>query len=165
MIKFKEVVSEQDVTEIASLAREIWQDHYVDIIGQIQVDYMLNKFQSSSAITQQIKDGHKYYMVIQDGLIAGYLGLIPDIAASSLMISKIYIKRVFRGKGVGARALEFTESLSRESDFETIWLTVNKYNTDSIVWYERMGFARVGNLVLDIGGGFVMDDFKMEKRL
>ena len=165
MIEFKEVVSEQDVIETVSLAREIWQDHYVSIIGQVQVDYMLNKFQSSAAINKQIKEGYKYYLVIHDGLIAGYLALIPDIDASSLMISKIYVKRVLRGKGIGARTLKFAESLCHESGFETIWLTVNKYNTNSIDWYERMGFANVGTLVQDIGDGFVMDDFKMEKKL
>jgi hypothetical protein len=31
--------------------------------------------------------------------------------------------------------------------------------------YQRMGFEIAEAIVIDIGGGFVMDDFRMEKRL
>jgi ribosomal protein S18 acetylase RimI-like enzyme len=44
-----------------------------------------------------------------------------------------------------------------------IWLTVNKHNTHSIEWYLRMGFTNKEAIVQDIGAGFVMDDFLMEK--
>ncbi len=45
------------------------------------------------------------------------------------------------------------------------WSTVNKYNDRSINAYKRMGFAVVEEAVVDIGGGFIMDDYKMVKDL
>jgi ribosomal protein S18 acetylase RimI-like enzyme len=42
-------------------------------------------------------------------------------------------------------------------------LTVNKNNVNAIKAYEKMGFRNVGSLVQDIGDGFVMDDYAMEK--
>jgi hypothetical protein len=43
-----------------------------------------------------------------------------------------------------------------------LWLTVNKGNP-SVRAYERLGFKIVDAMVVDIGGGYVMDDYKMEK--
>jgi len=161
MIEMKKVVSEQDLVEVATLAREIWIAHYVPIIGQAQVDYMLKKFQSFAVITQQLKEGYEYYLAGS----SGYLAVVSDAAASSLMISKIYVKSDLRGQGIGRRILDFAESLCRERKLTAIWLTVNKHNAASIAWYERMGFVNAGALVQDIGGGFVMDDFKMVKTI
>jgi hypothetical protein len=38
MIDLIEVRSEVQIADVANLAREIWQEHYVPIIGQEQVD-------------------------------------------------------------------------------------------------------------------------------
>ena len=46
-----------------------------------------------------------------------------------------------------------------------IYLTVNKQNLISISVYEKLGFLRARDLVTDIGSGFVMDDYVMEKYL
>ncbi len=40
-----------------------------------------------------------------------------------------------------------------------------KFANITEAFYERMGFARTGSLVQDIGNGFVMDDFKLMKPL
>ncbi|MFN0124154.1 MAG: GNAT family N-acetyltransferase, partial [Blastocatellia bacterium] len=47
----------------------------------------------------------------------------------------------------------------------TISLCVNKRNTEAIAVYRRMGFAIRSAISVDIGGGYVMDDYVMEKRL
>jgi len=47
--------------------------------------------------------------------------------------------------------------------FSSIWLTVNKFNDDTLAWYKRRGFMAVGNVKKDIGDGFFMDDYLMEK--
>jgi ribosomal protein S18 acetylase RimI-like enzyme len=66
---------------------------------------------------------------------------------------------------LGKEMLRFVEDLCRERGIEKIWLTVNKNNADSVAWYSRMGFKNVGPIVQDIGGGFVMDDFRFEKTI
>jgi ribosomal protein S18 acetylase RimI-like enzyme len=55
------------------------------------------------------------------------------------------------------------ETLAREGGLRKIVLTVNKNNTNAIRAYERIGFKKTGSLVQDIGSGFVMDDYAMEK--
>jgi hypothetical protein len=55
--------------------------------------------------------------------------------------------------------------LSAEGYAKKIWLTVKKNNSHSIRWYSRMGFINTASLIQDIGKGFVMDDYRMEKTI
>jgi len=165
MVKFKRVLSEEEIAEVARLAREIWQEHYVPIIGRAQVDYMLEKFQSTGAISRQIAQQYEYYLVLDRAQSAGYVGLVPDPPGSELFLSKIYIRKELRGGGLGKEALEFVEELCRRRGIRTIRLTVNKNNARSISWYHKRGFVNAGPTVQDIGEGFVMDDFIMEKTI
>jgi diamine N-acetyltransferase len=42
----------KDFATIQHLAQQIWQDHYVPMIGQKQVDYMLSRFCSVKALKE-----------------------------------------------------------------------------------------------------------------
>ncbi len=163
MIEITRVSTQTQIAGVATLARAIWRAHYTPIIGEAQVDYMLGKFQSAGAIADQIAGGYEYYAVSEEGRSAGYLALLPDADKKSLMISKIYVDQADRGRGFGLRLLAFAEDICRKRELTLLWLTVNRNNTGSIAWYTRMGFVNAGAVVQDIGGGFVMDDFRMEK--
>jgi len=153
------------IQSIASLAREIWSEHYTPIIGRGQVKYMLENFQSPAAIEDHLKQGYLYFLVQYRGDEAGYLALVPDRTGNSAQLSKLYIRLGLRGLGLGRAALEQAEKVCTNMGIKELWLTVNKYNYGSIAFYERTGFIRAGTLVQDIGAGFVMDDYKMVKDL
>jgi ribosomal protein S18 acetylase RimI-like enzyme len=163
VIKIEKVRSRRQVAETARLARKIWVEHYVPIIGRAQVAYMLAKFQSPAAIARQLAGGYEYYLAIRAGKPLGYCAVrcAPDKGA--LLLSKIYVEKAARGLGIGRKLLEFVEELARQRQVKTIWLTVNKHNRDSIAWYHRRGFVNVEPIVQAIGGGFVMDDFRLQK--
>jgi len=165
MIDLIEVRSEAQIADVAHLAREIWCEHYVPIIGQEQVDYMLGKFQSERGITEQIAEAYEYYIVTHHEKSVGYMAVVPKMSEASLMLSKIYVKKSARGRGLGQKMLEFMENLCRHRNIKKIWLTVNKNNSHAISWYSRMGFINTASLIQDIGEGFVMDDYRMEKTI
>ena len=162
-VKIVEVQSKEQVAEVARLADITWREHYTPIIGQAQVDYMLEKFQSEEAIADQIAEGYQYYLLTEEGAGKGYLAVVQDKDENSLFLSKIYVLKSARGCGYGRKLLAYAENLCREQGLKTIWLTVNKNNTASIAWYLEMGFSKTGPIVQDIGNGFVMDDYRMEK--
>lgn len=162
MAQFRPVKSQEDVVITARLAHEIWNEHYVNIIGQAQVDYMLDKIQSEHAIAEQVAGGYEYYLIEDNDCPVGYIAVVPQ-PDQTMLLSKIYVRKQSRGDGLGKAALQFAEQRCRESNITTLWLTVNKHNTRSIDWYRRIGFTNVGPIVADIGAGFVMDDFKFEK--
>jgi len=160
-MKIVEVFTEKQIEAVASLARAIWTEHYTPIIGRAQVDYMVDKFQSCRAVAQQIHDGYRYFLIEDADRYVGYMGIQPK--GNELFLSKIYVEALLRGKGFGRKCLAFIEDVARNDGFGTITLTVNKNNANSIAAYERWGFAKIEAVVQDIGGGFVMDDYKMAK--
>jgi GNAT superfamily N-acetyltransferase len=165
MPAFREVKDAGNIETVAGLAHEIWNEHFVPIIGQPQVDYMLARFQSASAITGQINRGYFYYLIMSGEAPEGYFAIIPNPGEKSLQLSKLYVRKSMRGKGYGQASVRFVECLCRQMGIQTIWLTVNKRNLGSIAVYIRMGFANKGSLLMDIGNGFIMDDYRMEKTL
>ena len=159
-MNLERVASPDQIAAVAALARETWTQHYVPIIGAAQVEYMLAKFQSAEAIARQIAaEGYEYYLA--PGV--GYLALVPDPAKKSLLLSKIYVTASARGTGLGRALAEFAERRCCELGCNELWLTVNRNNAGSIAFYERLGFRKTQTLVTDIGGGFVMDDWRMAK--
>jgi ribosomal protein S18 acetylase RimI-like enzyme len=165
MTSFQAVQSKEQITAVVRLAREIWQEHYEPIIGQKQIDYMLEKFQSERALAEQLGESYEYYIVVHHGQSVGYVAIVPDKSEPALMISKLYVRKSERGHGLGKKTLRFVENLGQKRGITRIWLTVNKNNTHSIAWYSRMGFRNAGSIIQDIGSGFIMDDFRLEKTI
>ncbi len=146
------------IHEIATLAEEIWHEHFTPIIGEAQVDYMVEKFQSFPAIKSQIEhDGYEYYQIRHDGSLAGYMGIHAEEA--SLFLSKLYIQKSFRGRHLATEALEFLKNICHKRNLDNIWLTCNKHNDNTLAIYDHLGFKTIDATVSDIGNGFVMDDY------
>ena len=157
------VKDQVQISEIVTLADEIWREHYTSIIGKPQVDYMLENFQSFDAIKSQIAEGARYYLISYQQSPAGYFSFYEK--KHTLFLSKIYVKSSLRGKGLGKKAISFIEDEAKRIGLTSIVLTVNKNNEWSIIAYKKMGFEINRPLVMDIGGGFVMDDYEMEKKI
>ena len=152
--------TQDDAKRLETIARPIWQEHYTPIIGAEQVAYMLEKFQSEAVVKQQIEQGFEYYIVLKDQQAAGYIGL--DVKDDRLFISKFYLSSDFRGQGIGHKMLAHCNDGANQKGLSTLKLTVNKYNF-AYQAYLKMGFKNVDSVVADIGNGYVMDDFILEK--
>ena len=156
-------IKSQQIPIVQQLAREIWEEHYIKIISQQQIDYMLDLFYSSEKIQSEIEEGVIWEMLIDEGNPIGYL--VCKIESDKLYISKIYLKAETRGKGLGKLLLNRAVELAKQHHKNPIYLNVNKHNMDSISFYERMGFVKIDEGVFDIGKGYVMDDFILELML
>lgn len=162
MLSIKQVTQQCEIQAVAELAYEIWNEHFVDIIGQDQVDYMLSHFQSIPAITAQIESDQEYYLLKLGTKPVGYLSLISDSVEGKMMISKIYVNQIIRGAGVGCYLLDFAKEQCEKRNLHVIWLTVNRNNQSTIDWYLRRGFEVTSEVKKDIGAGYYMDDLILE---
>ncbi|WP_373400667.1 GNAT family N-acetyltransferase [Algoriphagus halophilus] len=70
-----------------------------------------------------------------------------------------------QGKGIGKKLIEAIKELALEKNQYSILLNVNKYNEGAIKFYEYLGFVNIKSEVIDIGNGYVMDDFVFEMKL
>jgi len=151
-----------EIQTVADLAESIWTEHYTSLIGLAQVAYMIEKFQSVPAITEQIQKGYRYYLIRCDGRSVGYTAVLLEPAEKSLFLSKIYVEKAYRGRSLASQTIFALKKICREEGLEKIRLTVNKGNHTSIAVYEHLGFLKVRDVVTDIGEGYVMDDHIME---
>lgn len=158
---FERVSTPEQIEKVVQLANDIWMEHYKPIIGENQVNYMLGKFQSAKVIANEICDkNNQYYLIIENERAVGYLGI--KLEKRSLYLSKIYVLSSERGKGVGSQSFAFLTTFSKANMRNKITLTVNKNNSDSIAAYKKIGFKVTGDECMDIGSGYVMDDYQME---
>ena len=157
------VESRADINTVANMAKEIWFEFYVPIIGEEQVRYMTENLQSVDAIQNQIDtERFQYYFISVDEERIGYIALLFD--AGKCFLSKFYMVKKTRGNGYGKKAIKQIELLCQKENASHIWLTVNRDNP-TLQIYDRLGFVNRGVQQKDIGAGFVMDDFLMEKRV
>jgi len=154
------VANEELVLSLSAVADDIWRQHYTPIIGEAQVDYMLEKFLSPEALVEQINSGYEYFLFSYDYTFAGFAGILEK--DGKLFLSKLYVHEDFRGKGIASYMFQKFIEICKLRNLKTIWLTCNRNNTGSLAVYEHLGFKKVREEAADIGNGFVMDDFIME---
>ena len=148
----------KDIPLIAELADKIWKQHYPSIISSEQISYMLQRFYSPVALTQQMKDGHRFWLISTDDVLCGYLSeSCPD--PGHYFLHKFYIDPAVQGKGLGK--LVFDKIFSEKKDLQTLRLTVNRMNYKSVNFYFRLGFIIEKITDIDIGDSYFMNDFIM----
>ncbi len=165
MHQFKPVKTLQDINKVVSLAEQIWNAHYAQIISQAQIEYMLTRFQSSEAIHQQLKTDQDYFLLEYNQQAIAYFSLITEPSNHRIKISKLYLLIQYQSQGLGKKILNYIEKTAQNRQIDTLYLTVNKHNIKAIRFYQKSGFSNQGPIVQTIGQGFIMDDYLMEKTL
>ncbi len=161
VLEFIPVCDDEQITVVVRLARQIWTEHYLNIIGQAQIDYMLARFQSSTAITAQLREGYEYFLLQHRGQDVGYASIRTETDSRRLFVSKLYLLDTVRGQGLGRASMLYLAQLAHTRGLQSLWLTVNK-NNPALQAYLKIGFVKTADVVTDIGGGYVMDDFQLE---
>jgi len=147
-----------DAAFLATLADEIWKEHYYPITGKEHVDYLLETLQSEQVIAADIASGAAvYYFMCLDSVIAGYCAV--NIEEKAVRLSKLYVKKEYRQMGLSRAMVDYIKKQYAAKEY--IHLIVNKRNEQSIAAYKHLGFEIVGATVIDVGNGHFMDDYVM----
>ena len=175
-VGFIPVETEEEIEELAELAGSIWREYWPALIGEAQTEYMIQQFQSLEAIKRQLEHEDYEYWFIRaantddDGKplgttrIVGFTGGHNEPETNRFFISKIYLLAAERGRGFASQTIKFYEQLCRARGFGAMYLTVNKGNELGIRAYKGKGFDTIDAVETDIGEGYIMDDYIMEKR-
>lgn len=148
-----------DIEQVAQLAHIIWNQHYPEIIGQQQVDYMLNLMYSHHSLQEQLaKKGHTFYLVNVNGSSIGFIS-VNETSKGEWFLNKFYIDQTRAAKGLGTQGFEILKTLLSP---KKITLTVNRSNFKSINFYFKNGFKISEVADFDIGNGYAMNDFVMQ---
>ncbi|MDH5552430.1 MAG: GNAT family N-acetyltransferase [Nitrosomonas sp.] len=155
-------LTSDDTELIIALASIIWHQHYSHIISPEQIEYMLNQRYSATLIQTQIRSDHTWWKkLVLDKQIIGFSCCIRTDNPKELKLDKLYLHPHHQRKGYGAMLVENIKQFMHDRSFEQLILTVNKNNTVAIAAYLRYGFTISDDIIIDIGHGFVMDDYLM----
>ena len=156
-------ITDTDLRIISSLARSIWYECYEGIVPRGQTDYMLERYLSFESLKEQIAEGYVYLMAVCKGEPVGFVGYKEE--DDHVFLSKLYILKEHRGKGYSGKLIGRVCDVARAAGLGSIRLTVNRSNVHSVEIYEHCGFVKLREEDNPIGGGFVMNDFIMEKKV
>jgi diamine N-acetyltransferase len=121
---------------------------------------MLATMYHPKELNRQISEGNIQYLLIS--ILAKPQGFCAYqiLNEQALKVHKLYILPRAQGKGLGASLLAWVTNTYPN---KTMNLNVNKYNLNAINFYKKMGFSIVGQEVIPLEHGFVMDDYIMQK--
>ncbi len=160
---------EGDVAELIRLARVIWRHHYPAMISREQIEYMLAQRYTPAAVRAQLSREDSWWdkLALADGMIGFVQYQLAARATGdrAMKLGQIYVHQDLQRHGHGASLLARVEGAARERACASVWLNVNRGNVNAIAAYRKHGYAIVARSLADIGGGFMMDDYVMEKTL
>jgi len=153
---------EDDIEIIREIAAATWPSAYLDIIGQAQIDYMLDKMYNKGELLKQFMEGH-IFLIAEEGEnqfgFAGYSIIGHD--ARIYKLHKLYVLPSAHGKGVGKILINEVFNHVKDAGGSALQLNVNKHNKAKD-FYLKGGFTIKESVKLDIGEGYFMDDYVME---
>ncbi len=159
-------LTDDDFTTLRVLGETIWRQHYSAIISMAQIDYMLAGRYTPVKLQAYIGAQDRWLkLLVVDGEVVGYCSYTNTENPIELKLEQLYLSAEFKGQGLGGLMMRHVQAHAQSQGKSLLMLTVNKHNIDSIAIYRKSGFTVREEKVFDIGNGYVMDDFVMQKIL
>lgn len=152
-----------DIPELRKLVYQVWPQTYESILPAEKITYMLELMYSEGSLQRQMEEGAHFIFVDDNDEAVGYASY-QEIEPGLFKLHKLYVLPSQQGKGTGRFMVDYIIEHARQLGGNTLQLQVNRKNK-ARDFYERLGFTVTGEFDFDIGNGFVMDDYVMEKQI
>ncbi|WP_438965681.1 GNAT family N-acetyltransferase [Flavobacterium sp.] len=157
--------SKSQLPIIRDLAYQIWPSAYAQILSKAQLNFMLDKFYSLEALTGQLEERkHTFLLIENEDKVVGFASYELNIENYKTKIHKIYVLPETQGKGFGNQLISEIEKKALEAKNMLLFLNVNRFNKAQY-FYKKLGFEIAYEEDIEIGNGYLMEDFVMEKNI
>lgn len=155
-----------DYKAVRAIAEQTWPKTYGHILSPEQIDYMFAMMYNIDALeSQATQKKHHFILAEEDGIPLGFASYELNYREEpKTKIHKIYILPETQGKGIGKKLLDFIAEKAVENKNSVLSLNVNRHN-NAYEFYVKIGFEKTGEEDIDIGNGYLMEDYIMEKKL
>jgi ribosomal protein S18 acetylase RimI-like enzyme len=152
-----------DIPLIRDLTYMVWPQTYSTILTREQIDYMLELIYSEASLQKQMNDKHYFIIVYEGNLPVGFASY-SETEPQIYKLHKIYVLPNQQGKGTGGFVIDHIITIIKANGAKRLQLNVNRKNKAKD-FYDKLGFATIREENIDIGSGYFMNDYIMEKRL
>jgi N-acetylglutamate synthase-like GNAT family acetyltransferase len=149
-----------DIATIRDIANITWPVAYGSYISKAQLDYMLDMMYSDNSLLDQINKGHQFYIAEQHNAPIGFASVSKE-EDNSCKLNKLYVLPTEQKTGAGKALLQKSIDFAKSHAASCLYLQVNKQN-NAQHFYSKHGFTVREASILQIGGGYIMDDYIME---
>jgi len=154
------------LTAVQRLANIVWRAHYPGIITLEQIDYMLERGYALDVLERFVGAPDRGLdLLLRDAQPSAFSAWYVTDNPAFVKLDKLYVLPSCQRMGLGSRLIAHVAAAARALDATTLIVNVNKHNRQAIRAYEKHGFAIREAVVVDIGHGFVMDDYVMHRTL
>lgn len=151
---------------VRDIAADIWPKTFSNILSREQIVYMMEMMYAPAVMEKELADGYRFEIIRVDDIPAGYMVWSAYPAhPGTAKLHKLYLLQEYHRQGIGSAMLTHVAARAEAAGFSRLRLNVNKNNEAAKRSYLRNGFSTVESVKIDIGNGFFMDDFVMEKAL
>lgn len=155
--------SKKDLSVIQHIATVAYHDTYVPILGQEQVDFMLDKTYSLNALQEQLDQGHMFIIALEQEQKVGFASFtLMEANKRACKLHKLYLLPEKKGSGLGKFLVNEVILTAKKLGSKSLLLNVNRFNK-AIGFYEKMGFSVKEKVDIPIGERYYMNDFIMER--
>ena len=154
--------SKENIPLIRELTLRIWPQTYNDLLTPDQIGYMLDRMYSESSLEKQMNDGSQFIFVYDDEEPVGFAAYFYK-EQSIYKLDKIYILPSQQGKGFGKYMIDHIIDEIKKNEANALQLQVKRDNKARF-FYEKLGFSILYEINVDIGNGYFMNDYLMEKK-
>jgi ribosomal protein S18 acetylase RimI-like enzyme len=157
--------NKNDIQSIQNIAFETWPSAYGDILKVEQIDYMLNLMYNKEVLQKQMEESQTFVIIKEENEDLAFVSFETDYdKQAQTKIHKIYITPAAQGKGLGKILIEETESQAIKKRNNKLLLNVNRQNK-ARYFYEKLGFKIAYSEDIEIGNGYLMNDYVMVKEI
>ena len=156
----------KDIAKIQEIAHITWPITYGEILTKEQLEYMLDLIYSDETLSKQIQNKEQLFYLISDAdSVIGFIGIEHNYKNEAITkIHKIYLLPETQGKGFGKMVFDEIGKMALENNSATLLLNVNRFNT-ALNFYKKLGFEIKETVDIEIGNGYLMEDYVMGKQI
>lgn len=144
-----------DLHTLQDIALNAYGDHYLHLWNDGGAWYIEHSF-SDAALKAELEDTNAaFFLIHAEEELVGFLKLNIDKALDNyssedaLELERVYLTKAASGKGVGRKAMDFTEKFAKERNKRVVWLKAMDSSHDAIWFYEQNGYHHCGTYTLD----------------
>lgn len=148
-----------DGTEIDAMARKVWLETFEPFTSPQNIAaYFAEAYGPSGKLIRDLSNPDVSWRVACAGdEIVGYAKLTPPflpdpaMTAGALQLSQLYIAGTHHGAGIAQALMAWTIDTARARGAKALLLTVYEANPRAIRFYEKHGFAHIGDYAFPVG--------------
>lgn len=130
--------------------------------------YLAEAFSEDKLLSEMMNEGSSFYFMYSKNELAGYLKLndVPGQSdlndPDSLEIERIYVRKEYKGQGLGKVLMDYALQKTVELKKQYAWLGVWEKNAAALAFYKKAGFKEIGKHSFRMGDE-LQSDYLLKK--